>query len=177
MQTPRSSAQRAEQPPGHELANDPGENPCFGCGPDNIDGLRLRFFDDGEVVRAPIVLDERHQSWPGFANMGILFTGMLEAGGWAVWERLGPSRIASPFTVEQLGIPALGPTMIEARVDDERPQARVDVTALQGAKTVARGSWAARVGTPEEAAQMLALPQLPRSLRPGFQERAAQKRG
>ena len=59
-----------------ELENDP-ENPCFGCGPNNPAGLRLRFFeDDGEVV-AETTLGDQFSSWPGQAHGGVVF-GALE---------------------------------------------------------------------------------------------------
>ena len=167
----------AEQPAGREIENDPGGNPCFGCGPDNPHGLHLRFFDDGEVVRAPLRLDERFAGWPGYSHMGIIFVAMTDTGGWAVWERLGPSRIDSDFVFRPRMPPKLGALIIEARVAVDRAKAFVDVRALANDIEVSRVSWHARAGTPEEAKQMLQFPGLPRSLKAGFEARAAERSG
>jgi hypothetical protein len=175
MQSERAPASQAEKLPGREIENDPAENPCFGCGPDNVDGLRLRFFDDGEVVRSTLKLDHRHASWPGTANMGVVFTALMETGGWAVWERMGPSRLHSPFVFQQHAIATLAPVTIEARIDDANGVAKIDVSALQGGKEVAHGSWSARRSSAEEAKRLLAFPGLPRSLKPGFEDRAAER--
>ncbi|HUR69489.1 MAG TPA: hypothetical protein VM370_09600 [Candidatus Thermoplasmatota archaeon] len=171
-----STTQKSERPPGREIENDPGANPCFGCGPDNPDGLHLHFYDDGEVVRAPFVLDERFQSWPGFANMGIVFTALQEAGAWAIWERLGPSRIDGPTTVTQSKPAMVGPLMAEVRVELDGDKARIDAVATQGGHETLRASWSARRAKPEESNQLLAaFPDIPRSLKPGFEDRAAER--
>ncbi len=47
-------------------------NECFGCGPANKKGLRIRSFpNDGEVV-AEWVPDSHHEAFPGVLNGGII---------------------------------------------------------------------------------------------------------
>lgn len=46
---------------------------CFVCGVKNINGLQVRFFNDGEAAcRAEVTIDERFQGFPGIAHGGIV---------------------------------------------------------------------------------------------------------
>lgn len=47
-------------------------NVCFGCGPANDKGLRLKSFADGDVVRATFRPETHHQAFLGIVNGGIL---------------------------------------------------------------------------------------------------------
>lgn len=49
---------------------------CFGCGPNNPQGLHLDFTVDAEAhtATAEIELDERYQGAPGYVHGGILAT-------------------------------------------------------------------------------------------------------
>jgi acyl-coenzyme A thioesterase PaaI-like protein len=49
---------------------------CMGCGPENPGSLGLRFFVDGDRVRARMRLDERHEGAPGFAHGGAVATAL-----------------------------------------------------------------------------------------------------
>ncbi len=48
------------------------DNICFGCGPANARGLRLKSYADGDVVRATFHAEPHHQAFPGMVNGGIL---------------------------------------------------------------------------------------------------------
>jgi hypothetical protein len=159
---------------GRELENDPGGNPCFGCGPDNPIGLRLRFFDDGAVVRTSVEARPEFAGWPGSWNFPVLAAAMWETGGWAVWERLGPSRLDGPSTFELAGPPpALGaPLVVEARVPVRGDHAEVEVALRSEGRTLATLRYKARRASAEEARMMLQFPNMPRSLRPAMEARA-----
>ncbi|MCS6898344.1 MAG: PaaI family thioesterase [Myxococcales bacterium] len=45
---------------------------CFGCGPSNPRGLRIRSFVEGDVLVADWTPEEHHQAFPGMVNGGIL---------------------------------------------------------------------------------------------------------
>ncbi|MDH7578157.1 MAG: PaaI family thioesterase [Bacillota bacterium] len=45
---------------------------CFVCGDANPAGLRVRFYADGEEVRAGFVPDERWEGYPGMVHGGVL---------------------------------------------------------------------------------------------------------
>jgi acyl-coenzyme A thioesterase PaaI-like protein len=47
-------------------------NACFGCGPANPKGLRIRSFPDGDGLRAAWTAEEHHEAFPGMLNGGIL---------------------------------------------------------------------------------------------------------
>src|SRR4030066_71777 len=48
------------------------ENRCFGCGPANPKGLRIRSFEDREGLSAEWTPETHHQAWEGAVNGGIL---------------------------------------------------------------------------------------------------------
>jgi uncharacterized protein (TIGR00369 family) len=59
---------------------------CFGCGPQNAEGLRMVFEPrDGESV-AEYEVPERYQSWSGMVHGGLVALMLDEAVGWAAWH-------------------------------------------------------------------------------------------
>lgn len=54
---------------------------CFGCGPNNPEGLHLTFTIDPEAQTAitSVMLDERYQGAPGYVHGGIIATLLDEA--------------------------------------------------------------------------------------------------
>ncbi len=80
---------------------------CYVCGPENPEGLHVRFHKDGaDGCRAEYVARAEHCGWPGIIHGGLLFTLMDEALGWAlVYAGLrgvtarGDFRFAAPATV------------------------------------------------------------------------------
>ena len=59
---------------------------CFGCGPLNDDGLRLKFEPGPDGSVAEYHVPERFQSWAGMAHGGIVALMLDEAVGWAAWH-------------------------------------------------------------------------------------------
>ena len=59
---------------------------CFGCGPLNVDGLRLKFEPGPDGSSAEFVVPDRFQSWGGMAHGGITALMLDEAVGWAAWH-------------------------------------------------------------------------------------------
>lgn len=45
---------------------------CFGCGPANDKGLRIKSFVEGDEVIASFVPQEHHEAFPGMVNGGIV---------------------------------------------------------------------------------------------------------
>jgi acyl-coenzyme A thioesterase PaaI-like protein len=55
----------------------PGQQPnarmCFACGVLNAAGLQMKFFNDGTTgCHSEVILDDRHQGFPGIAHGGIV---------------------------------------------------------------------------------------------------------
>jgi uncharacterized protein (TIGR00369 family) len=67
-------------------------NRCFACGPDNPDGLQLKFVYDAKEhsVRSRVVIDPKYQGATGFAHGGI--TAMLLDEAMAKVNGLGGTR-------------------------------------------------------------------------------------
>jgi acyl-coenzyme A thioesterase PaaI-like protein len=59
---------------------------CFGCGPLNMDGLRLTFAPGPQGSVAEYEVPSRFQSWAGMAHGGITALMLDEAVGWAAWH-------------------------------------------------------------------------------------------
>src|SRR6516164_6164241 len=59
------------------------KNHCFGCGPDNPEGMRLKFSvgDDGKSFVCRFKLSQRYVGPPGHAHGGIIATILDEAMG------------------------------------------------------------------------------------------------
>lgn len=62
METPQKSLQETYAP----------HNACFGCGPANEKGLRIRSFVDGDEVVADWRAEPHHEAFPGMLNGGII---------------------------------------------------------------------------------------------------------
>lgn len=59
---------------------------CFGCGPLNLEGLRLSFTPGPEGSVAEFEVPERFQSWAGMVHGGVMALMLDEAVGWAAWH-------------------------------------------------------------------------------------------
>ena len=66
---------------------------CFGCGPANKEGLRIKSFRDGEGLRMAFQPQAQHQAFPGVINGGIIGALLDCHGNWtaaiAIMDRLG----------------------------------------------------------------------------------------
>ncbi|HVL49324.1 MAG TPA: hypothetical protein VM889_12255 [Candidatus Thermoplasmatota archaeon] len=166
--------------PGKELPTDPGDNPCWVCGPRNPLGLRLRMFDDGKVVRARAELDDRYCGWPGTVLEGVVYAAMDDVLYWTAWARLrelvhtdgkpevafpGRVRTNEPFVIEALHVGALADGWH-----------RFEAVVLQRETAQARMAVRARLRTVDELKALLELPDMPRSLQ-GDLEAALAARG
>jgi uncharacterized protein (TIGR00369 family) len=58
---------------------------CFGCGPKNPIGLKLKPGWDGRVVRAEFTPNKLHQGWSGVVHGGIIGCLLDEAMSYAAW--------------------------------------------------------------------------------------------
>jgi uncharacterized protein (TIGR00369 family) len=59
---------------------------CFGCGPLNLEGLRLVFEAGSEGSSVEFEVPDKYQSWAGMAHGGIVALLLDEAVGWAAWH-------------------------------------------------------------------------------------------
>ena len=59
---------------------------CFGCGPLNLEGLRLSFTPGPDGSVAEFEVPERFQSWAGMVHGGVMALMLDEAVGLAAWH-------------------------------------------------------------------------------------------
>lgn len=79
-------------------------NACFGCGPANDKGLRIRSFPEGDEVVAEWQPQSHHEAFPGVLNGGIIGS-LLDchcnwAAVWHLMDRDGLNRPPCTVTME-----------------------------------------------------------------------------
>jgi acyl-coenzyme A thioesterase PaaI-like protein len=134
---------------------------CFGCGPANAQGLRIRSFpgEGGEVV-CDWTPEEHHMAFPGVVNGGICGAILDCHSNWtAAWHMMKASGAAEPpytvtadFHVVLKRPTPMAPLRLRARVVEAgADRATVDATIEGGGKVTAtcRGTFVAvREGHP-----------------------------
>lgn len=79
-------------------------NACFGCGPANDKGLRIRSFPQGDRVVARWTPEAHHEAFPGVLNGGIIGS-LLDChcnwtAAWVLMNRAGDDRPPCTVTME-----------------------------------------------------------------------------
>jgi len=129
------------------------EGRCFGCGPRNEKGLRIRSFPaDGEVVLTWQGGPE-HQAWEGVLNGGIVGVLFDCHSNWTaahhLWKRHGegefPSTVTAEFHVKlHRPTPSTEPVTVTARVvesTDRRAVVEADMRASGEVTATCRGTF------------------------------------
>jgi len=98
---------------------------CFGCGPANAKGLRIRSFVEGDIVVAEWVPEPHHAAFPGVLNGGIVGALLDCHSNWTAADHLmhrsGAEHVPSCVTAEyavkmRAPTPSDRPLRLEARV-------------------------------------------------------------
>jgi acyl-coenzyme A thioesterase PaaI-like protein len=120
---------------------------CFGCGPANAQGLRIRSFAEGEEVVATWTAEPHHEAFPGMLNGGIVgalldchsnwtaaFHLMRNAG-----EDRPPCTVTAEFTVKLLRPTRSDlPVLLRAHVvESNADRVTVEATMESGGKQTA----------------------------------------
>ncbi len=123
------------------------KNSCFGCGPANPKGLRIRSFAEGEDVVAEWSPEPHHEAFPGMLNGGIIGALLDCHSNWtAAWHLMGRAGAATPpctvtasYTVKCLRpTPTSDAVLLRARVvDAKEDRATVEATLTAGGKVCA----------------------------------------
>ena len=122
-------------------------NRCFGCGPANEKGLRIKSRQaDGEVV-AEWTPEPHHEAYPGMLNGGIIGTLLDCHSNWTaaafLMSRDGlpapPCTVTAEFHVKlKRPTPSAGPVTLRARVvESAADRATVEATLEGGGKVTA----------------------------------------
>ena len=120
------------------------EGICFGCGPANEKGLRIRSFPEGDEYVAEWRAELHHQAFPGVLNGGIIGALLDCHSNWAaahhLMKRSGasspPCTVTAEFHVKLLRpTPADLPITLKARVvDSAEDRATVEAELIAGGK-------------------------------------------
>jgi len=132
-------------------------NICFGCGPANPKGLRIRSFADGDEVVCEWRAEPHHQAWEGVVNGGILGALLDCHGNWTaahyLMKRAGADSLPSTVTADfhvflKRPTPVDATLILRARVvesSDDGTRAVVEETLEANGKVTAtcRGTFVA----------------------------------
>ena len=130
-------------------------NSCFGCGPANSQGLRIRSFPKGDEVVAEWVPEQKYEAFPGVLNGGIIGT-LLDChcnwtAAWNLMNKAGaahpPCTVTADYAIKLLRpTPTGGPVFLSAKVvESTDDRATIDGTLSVDGKVCAtcRGTFVA----------------------------------
>jgi acyl-coenzyme A thioesterase PaaI-like protein len=130
-------------------------NACFGCGPANPKGLRIRSFVKGNEVVAEWKPEPHHEAFPGVLNGGIIGTLLDCHSNWtAVWHLMkqsgatsAPSMVTADYAIKLLRpTPTDHPVQLVATVaESTEDRVTVDAKLIAAGKICAtcRGTFVA----------------------------------
>ncbi|HEY2614569.1 MAG TPA: PaaI family thioesterase [Chthoniobacterales bacterium] len=130
-------------------------NKCWGCGPANPEGLRIRSFVRGDEVVAEWKPEPRYEAFPGVLNGGIIGT-LLDChcnwtAAWHLMKKAGedhaPCTVTADYAIKLLRpTPTDAPVSLAAKVvESSADRATVEGTLTAGGKVCAtcRGTFVA----------------------------------
>ena len=123
------------------------QNACFGCGPANPKGLRIKSFVEGEEVVARWTAEPHHQAFPGMLNGGIAGALLDCHSNWtAAWHLMresgadrAPCTVTAEYAVRfRRPMPTADPILLRARVAESRgDRATIEATLEAGGEICA----------------------------------------
>ena len=128
---------------------------CFGCGPANAKGLRIRSFAQGDELVADWTPESHHEAFSGMLNGGIIGALLDCHANWAATYHLmrasgassPPCTVTADYAVKFLRpTPSNAPVHLTARVvESKEDRATVEAALMSGDKTCAtcRGTFVA----------------------------------
>jgi len=123
-------------------------NMCFGCGPANAKGLRIRSFAEGDEVVAEWTPEPHHEAFPGMLNGGIIGALLDCHSNWTATHHLmkqsgadaPPCTVTAEYAIK-LTRPTpttQGPVTLRAKVvESSADRATVEATLEAGGKVCA----------------------------------------
>ena len=131
------------------------QNACWGCGPANAEGLRIRSFPRGDEVVAEWNPEPKYEAFPGVLNGGIIGT-LLDChcnwtAAWHLMNKNGEARVPCTVTADYAikltrPTPTNAPVSLAAHVvESTNDRATVEGTLTAGGKVCAtcRGTFVA----------------------------------
>ncbi|MBI3820028.1 MAG: PaaI family thioesterase [Planctomycetes bacterium] len=122
-------------------------NACFGCGPANAKGLRIRSFQKDNEVVATWQPEPHHEAFPGMLNGGIIGSLLDCHSNWTAAAHLmqknaldsPPCTVTAEYAIKLLRpTPTAGPILLKARVvDSTDDRANIEATLEANGKVCA----------------------------------------
>jgi len=121
---------------------------CFGCGPANKKGLRIRSLDEGEWITCTWHPEKHHEAFPGVLNGGIIGS-LLDChcnwtAAWSLKKKWSLEEVPCTVTAEysiklQRPTPSNAPIQMKAKVVEyiKNDRAWVEGELLSGGKVTA----------------------------------------
>ena len=131
------------------------KNICFGCGPVNEKGLRIRSFEEGDHLVATWRPEPHHQAFPGVLNGGIVGALLDCHSNWAAMVALmrarqlnaAPCMVTSDFAVTLQRPTPVGPELAlwakAVQIDGERVTVEATLSAEGKVCATCRGTFVA----------------------------------
>lgn len=103
------------------------QNACFGCGPSNLKGLKIRSFEKGDEVIAEWKPEPHHEAFPGVLNGGVIGSLLDCHSNWTAAYRLmlrqgaatPPCTVTADYSIKLLRpTPTNGKVELSARVKE-----------------------------------------------------------
>lgn len=120
---------------------------CFGCGPTNEKGLRIRSIPQGDEVTAEWKAEPHHEAFPGMLNGGIIGSLLDCHSNWTAAFHLmkqggldqPPCTVTADYAIKLLRpTPTNGPITLSAKVvDSKEDRATIEATLTAGGKVCA----------------------------------------
>ncbi len=116
------------------------QSACYGCGPANDKGLRIRSHDRGDRLVCDWKAEPHHEAFPGMVNGGIIGSLLDCHSNWtAAWhlmkqagEDAPPCTVTADYHVKLLRPTPSGATLhLEARVVESKPDRAVVEATLE----------------------------------------------
>lgn len=93
---------------------------CFGCGPHNPHGLRMRFEREGELVRSTLTLGPGYDGPPGLLHGGLQALIADEVAGWTLLGLRGRIGVTTSLQIRYVTGMKLGLAIVaEGRISSE----------------------------------------------------------
>jgi acyl-coenzyme A thioesterase PaaI-like protein len=119
------------------------EGLCFGCGPANAGGLRIRTFETGEAgtVETRWQASEAYEAFDGVVNGGICATLLDCTMNWAaIWALLGAAGGARPAAAADTVTGELSVRYLAPTPSDRPVRVRARVVGIDGRRVCVEGS-------------------------------------
>ncbi len=103
---------------------------CFGCGPENSNGLQMCFESNGEKIRSKLVMKKAFRGWSNLIHGGILSTMLDETMGWTVINFTGKFMLTRSMTVTFKKPVRIGASLtVTGYIKEQRDERKVVVVA------------------------------------------------